>query len=103
MELPLSHTEIPGPATLPTRTKPGGTADVASMLEGGADLPDRPQESGGPSHGAELLAKMKQEAQAKLQLQKEMVELAQQSLDSQFAAADSLALEVEGLKHERCV
>lgn len=99
----MGRMETPGHATSPTHNEPGKTSDVASMLEGGAVPPDQPLDSEGPSPGGDLLARLKQEAQAKLQLQRELVELTQQGLDNQFAAADGLALEVEGLKQERCV
>lgn len=69
------------------------------QLEGGAGLAAPAPVS---LHGEALLLRLKNEALAKLQLQREMTNMAQENLENQFQA-DRLALEVESLKQEKCV
>lgn len=75
----------------------GFTSLTETQLEGGKITPLNNLES---PHGEMLLERLKSEAQAKLQLQREMVDMAQKNLESQLNA-DRLAFELEALRQEK--
>ena len=74
---------------------------LETHLEGGKVTPETANMEGSSSFGELLLERLKSETQAKMQLQREMLDMAQQNLDAELNA-NRLALEMETLRQERC-